>query len=105
MKFNNIEELAKAVSVDILREMFISHKKYPINKELDLDIHKLPDDESGDMAREDPDEFVRLVNNYITNKLNYLYEEGFLDKKRGYYRMFSTKEINDQIKKLVEDND
>lgn len=64
---------------------------------LSLDIDRLPDDNSGDMAKEDPEEFTRLVNDYITFKLNYLYAEGFLDKKKGFYRMYSQKELQMQL--------
>jgi hypothetical protein len=97
MKFDNLAELAKAVSMDVLRDEFLTNKKYPINKELMIDIDKLPNDECGDMAREDPEEFTRLLNNSVTIRLNYLYEEGFLDKKKGYYRMYTEAEIKKHI--------
>ena len=100
MKFNNIEELAKAVSIDIMRQTFIDKKKFPVNKEVTLDIYKLPDSDAGDMAKEDPEEFTRLVNEWLNTKLNYLYSEGFLEKKRGYYRMYTTEEIYNQIKAI-----
>ena len=90
-------ELAKSVSQDILKEELIKNKKFPIDKDLKLNIDLLPDDANGDMAREDPDEFVRLVNNCIYCKLNYLYEEGFLAKKKGFYRVYTEKELQMQL--------
>lgn len=97
MKFDNMVELAKSVSQDILKEELIKNKKFPIDKDLKLNIDLLPDDANGDMAREDPDEFVRLVNNCIYCKLNYLYEEGFLAKKKGFYRVYTEKELQMQL--------
>ena len=105
MEFNNLTELAKAVSMDILRDEFLKNKKFPIDEHFSLDIDLLPDDKSGDMAREDPDEFIRLLNNSIKRRLNYLYDEGFLDKKKGYYRMYTSKEIEKQINEIGYDND
>lgn len=90
-------ELAKSVSQDILKEELIKNKKFPIDKDLKLNIDLLPDDANGDMAREDPDEFMRLVNNCIYCKLNYLYEEGFLAKKKGFYRVYTEKELQMQL--------
>lgn len=101
MKFDNLVELAKSVSQDILREELLRNKKFPIDKQLNLNIELLPEDENGDMAREDPDEFMRLVNNCITNKLNYLYEEGFLAKKKGFYRVYTEKELQMQLDNIV----
>jgi len=100
MDFDDISELAKAVSIDIMRQTFIDKKKFPINKEVVLDIYKLPDSDAGDMAKEDPEEFTRLVNSWLATKLNYLYSEGFLEKKRGYYRMYTTEEIKDHVKAI-----
>lgn len=97
MGFDNLIDLAKAVSQDILRDEFLTNKRFPIHKEIKIDLNKLPDDQCGDMAREDPDEFERLINNCINNRLNYLYDEGFLDKKKGYYRMYTESEIKKQI--------
>lgn len=97
MKFDNMVELAKSVSQDILKEELIKNKKFPIDKDLKLNIDLLPDDANGDMAREDPDEFMRLVNNCIYCKLNYLYEEGFLAKKKGFYRVYTEKELQMQL--------
>jgi hypothetical protein len=105
MKFNNLHDLAKAVSLDILITELDINKKFPINDELRLDISKLPDDENGDMAREDPEEFMRLVNISIHHKLNYMYEEGFLAKKKGYYRAYTKAELDKQIKELEDSND
>jgi hypothetical protein len=97
MKFDNLIELAKAVGNDILLVELTKNKKFPINKDLKLDIDMLPEDENGDLAREDPDEFIRLVNNSISNRLNYMYEEGFLAKKKAYYRIYTEKELRDQL--------
>jgi hypothetical protein len=101
MEFDNISELAKEISVDIMRETFIAKKKFPINKEVTLDIHKLPDSDAGDMAKEDPEEFTRLVNGWLTTKLNYLYSEGFLAKKKGFYRVYTEKELQMQLDNIV----
>ena len=101
MKFDNLIELAKVVSQDILRYELTKKRKFPIDKQLNLNIELLPEDENGDMAREDPDEFMRLVNNCITNKLNYLYEEGFLAKKKGFYRVYTEKELQMQLDNIV----
>ena len=97
MEFDNLVELAKAVGMDVLRDEFLRNKKYPIHNELKVDIDKLPNNHCGDMAREDPEEFMRLLNNCITHRLNYLYEEGFLDKKKGYYRMYTETELKKHI--------
>ena len=94
MKFNNLTELAKAVSVDILAAEFEFNKKVPIDCDLNLNIDMLPKDENGDLAREDPDEFIRLVNNCVSHKLNYMYEEGFLVKETGYYRAYTKRELD-----------
>jgi hypothetical protein len=99
MKFDNLIELAKAVSSDILSTEFKINKKIPINSDLNLNIELLPKDENGDLAREDPDEFMRLVNNCVAHKLNYLYEEGFLAKEKGFYRAYTNKEL----KKMLDD--
>lgn len=101
MKFDNMVELAKSVGQDILREELLRNKKFPIDKDLKLNIDLLPDDENGDMAREDPDEFMRLVNNCITKKLNYLYEEGFLAKKKGFYRFYTEKELQMELDNII----
>ena len=93
MKFNNLIELAKAVSLDILRAELAISKKIPIDSDLNLNIDLLPEDDNGDMAREDPDEFMRLVNHCVAHKLNYLYEEGFMAKEKGYYRAYTKKEL------------
>lgn len=97
MKFDNLTELAKAVSVDILAVEFKINKKVPIDIGLNLDIDMLPKDENGDLAREDPDEFIRLVNNCVSHKLNYMYEEGFLAKEKGYYRAYTKKELDKMV--------
>lgn len=101
MKFDNMVELAKSVSQDILRRELINSKKYPIGMSLDLDVELLPDDENGDMAREDPDEFMRLVNNCISKRLKYLYEEGFLYKNKDFYRVYTEKELKIQLKNIA----
>ena len=105
MKFNNLAELAKAVSLDILHDEFMVNKKFPINKELKLNIDLLPKDENGDMAREDPEEFMRLLNNCVTNRLKYLYEEGFLEKKKYYYYALTEQDIKDRLEELEKGND
>ena len=105
MKFNNLAELAKAVSLDILTTEFRINKKYPINKDLLLDVSKLPDDDNGDLARTDPDEFIRMVNIAIDHKLKYMYEEGFLEKKKHYYYALTREDINNRLKELEESDD
>lgn len=97
MKFDNLAELAKAVSLDIIYGEFKNTKKFPLDKDLVLNIDMLPDDEYGDMAREDPDEFMRLVNIAVVQRLNHMYEEGFLAKKNGYYRCYTKKELREQL--------
>jgi len=94
MKFDNLFELAKVVSSDILKAEFAIKKKIPIDSILNLNIEMLPQDSNGELAREDPDEFMRLVNNCVAHKLNYLYEEGFLAKEKGFYRVYSKKELD-----------
>jgi hypothetical protein len=99
MKFNNLIELAKAVSNDILQVELKIKKKIPIDMNLDMNIDLLPKDDNGDMAREDPEEFIRLLNNSLAIRLNYMYEEGFLAKEDGYYRYYTSKEL----KKMLDD--
>jgi hypothetical protein len=101
MKFDNLLELAKAVSNDILQVEFEINKKIPIDTELKLNIKQLPKDEHGDMAREDPEEFLRLLNNCVSHKLNYMYEEGFLAKENGYYRAYTKKELDKTLNDIT----
>ena len=102
MKFDNLAELAKSVSNDILNIEFRINKKVLIDNQLNLDIQLLPKDSNGDMAREEPEEFIRLVNNYTNHKLNYMYEEGFLYKEEGYYKPYTKKQLQEIMDSINE---
>jgi hypothetical protein len=99
---NNLNELAKVVSADVLHNQFAKDKRYPIDHELVIDFNKLPLNKNGELAREDPEEFSRLLNMYTEVKIKYLYDEGFVRMDKGYYVVMSEKDIEDSIKAIGE---
>ena len=100
MQFDKLVNLAQSVGDMMLRSVFKEDGKVPIDIGFKVDFDKLSGFDEGELARSDPDNFVRLLNNHVYKRLNYLYDEGFLDKEQDFYRAYTEKEMQEQIKRL-----
>jgi hypothetical protein len=67
----------------------------PIEKDLDI-----PEDLK-EWAIENQEEFEELVSDAITNHLNYIVLEGFGYTKNDMVKFYTTKQLNDQLDKIL----
>ena len=105
MQFDKLTSLAQDMGDMVLSRAFKESDKVPIDLACKVDFDKLSGFDEGELARSDPDNFVRLLNNYVYKRLNYLYDEGFLDKEEDFYRPYTDKEMQEQIKRLENNDD
>lgn len=105
MQFDKLTSLAQDVGDMMLRVSFKKDGKVPIDIAFKVDFDKLSGFEEGELARSDPDNFVRLLHNHVYKRLNYLYDEGYLDKEEEFYREYTKVEMEEQIKRLENDDD
>jgi len=99
MQFDKLTSLAQDVGDMMLSSVFREDGKVPIDIGFKVDFDKLSGFDEGELARSDPDNFVRLLNNHVYKRLNYLYDEGFLDKEEEFYRAYT----KDEMEKIIND--
>jgi hypothetical protein len=110
-KPDKLTEMAISIGANVLCAELIKHKKHPVDDWCyELDIEKLfreniDDHEEVNLVTENPSYFVKMINNTIGQKLNYLYSEGFLRKEDDFYYVLSKEEIEAQVNEYTKTND
>ena len=103
-----INKIAKNAAEIVLLAAFADQRKFPVDKweyELTPDnIESIKRIEDSELAKEvlgDLNHLQKLIQAAMKRKLDYLLAEGFTYKKKGYYVFYTEKEIESQIKRIL----
>ena len=100
--------MAKLTALNVLDDSFsVSNTGFPIegyNFKLDLnkpEALKLPDYVK-DWLVDNTEQFEDMVNDSITNHLNYLQLEGFGYERNGVVKLYTDKQLANQLNKILD---
>ena len=99
--------LAKVVAAQIMEDSFEKNNEYPIDKhdyKIDLDllgkaVH-IPED-TKEWVLDNKEDFEALVNQAISNHINYIQLEGFGYKRGEYIKLYTPRQITNQLEKIL----
>ena len=104
----NYRLMAKLTALHVLDDNFSSSNTgFPIkgyNFKLDLTKPKaflIPDDVK-DWLVDNTEKFEAMVNESITNQLNYLQLEGFGYERNGVVKLYTDKQLTNQLNKILD---
>jgi hypothetical protein len=104
----NYRLLAKAVAATMIEEEITKNNGFPIDRhDYKLDLSMVSDmvhvsENVKEWIMDNSEKFEGMVNNALSNHINYIQLEGFGYAKNGLIKLYTNKQITNQIQKILD---